>query len=47
VTGSHIFKFKEPLGRYVLTSNQPSVRPATVVLHPGQVAQVNLYPSCK
>jgi hypothetical protein len=46
VTGTHIFKFTEPPGSYVLTSHQSYVHPVTVILHTGKTTQVNLYANC-
>lgn len=44
--GSHTYRFSEPPGTYVVTSNQSYVVPITVTLRAGKVAHADLMAAC-
>jgi hypothetical protein len=46
VTGDHHFSFSEPVGWYVLSSDQSKVKPVRVQLVSGMAAVVDLPSSC-
>jgi len=46
VYGSHTYRFTEPKGQYLVSSDQSGVTPASVTLHTGEVARINLFSPC-
>ena len=44
--GSHAYRFSEPPGTYVVTTNQSYVVPVTVHLRAGQVVHADLWAAC-
>jgi hypothetical protein len=47
VTGNHRFNFTEPAGWYVLSSDQPYVKPVRFLVVHAMTAEVNLPSNCK
>jgi len=46
VRGSHTYRFIEPPGRYIVSSDQSGVTPTGVNLRPSEVAHIDLISPC-
>ena len=47
IDGRGTYRFKEPQGTYVVSTDQPYVAPVHVTTRSGEASQVDLVPSCK
>lgn len=47
IQGMGTYRFNEPQGEYVVSTDQSSITPTHVTVHSGEVARVNLLAECK